>query len=192
MCCEGGILLFTLYDQRISSSLLFVVWLEILVVMGFYGINNFVNNVQEMGMKFDSGVLNKTLRIIIIISLGIVTPAVLIAVAVIGWLKRKPVSYGGENFPELVEDFGWLLELGPLILVPVMAIFNAYSLKNVRPLRNIWKGLIKPSLSWQAVNRDVGNDQGSIEEEAKMGQDNIAYSPSPERIESFRQIYDDL
>ena len=145
-----------------------------------------------MGMKFDSGVLNKILRIIIIISLGIVTPAVLIAVAVIGWLKRKPVAYGGENFPELVEDFGWLLELGPLILVPVMAIFNAYSLKNVRPLRNIWKGLIKPSLSWQAVNRDVGNDQGSIEEEAKMGQDNIAYSPSPERIESFRQIYDDL
>ena len=72
MCCEGGILLFTLYDQRISSSLLFVVWLEILVVMGFYGINNFVNNVQEMGMKFDSGVLNKILRMDIIISLGIV------------------------------------------------------------------------------------------------------------------------
>ena len=192
MCCEGGILLFTLYDQRISSSLLFVVWLEILVVMGFYGINNFVNNVQEMGMKFDSGVLNEILRIIIIISLGIVTPAVLIAVAVIGWLKRKPVSYGGENFPELVEDFGWLLELGPLILVPIMAICNAYKMRHVRPLRNIWKGLINPSPSWHEVNRDVDNKQDTIEEESKMGQDNVAYSPSPERIESFRQIYDDL
>ena len=101
MCCEGGILLFTLYDQRVSSSLLFVVWIEIVVVMGFYGINKFIDNVQEMGMKLGLSRPFGPLRVLIIILLGIVTPGVLIAVAVIGWIKREPISYGGVNFPEI-------------------------------------------------------------------------------------------
>ena len=138
MCCEGGILLFTLYDQRISSSLLFVVWVEIVVVMAFYGINKFLDNVQEMGMNWGLSRPAGVMRIAMIICLGIITPGVLIAVAVIGWIKREPISYGGEDFPKIVEGFGWLLELGPLVFLPLFAIRNAYNLRGLQT-KEIWK-----------------------------------------------------
>ena len=156
MCCEGGILLFTLYDQRISSSLLFVVWIEIVVVMGFYGIQTFIDNVKEMGMKLGLSRPAGPVRILILLLLGIVTPGVLIAVAIIGWIKREPIIYGGQNFPEIVEGFGWLLELGPLIFVPLMAIWNAYKIRKQerKEMKEVWKTLIKPSPSWYEIDRD--------------------------------------
>ena len=187
MCCEGGILLFTLYDQRISSSLLFVVWIEIVVVMAFYGINKFIDNVQEMGMKRGLSRPAGILRIVMIISLGIITPGVLIAVAIIDWTKREPISYGGEDFPPIVEGFGWLLELGPLIFLPLFAIRNAYKLRN-NPTKEIWKQLTEPAPSWYEADR-MGKDAYEID----FGHDNIAYSPtSEERIASYRELYDSL
>ena len=190
MCCEGGILLFTLYDQRVSSSLLFVVWIEIVVVMGFYGINKFIDNVQEMGMKLGLSRPFGPLRVLIIILLGIVTPGVLIAVAVIGWIKREPISYGGVDFPEIVEGFGWLVELGPLIFLPLMAVWTTYKLgKDIYPRwREIWKRAINPSTSWYETQRD-GDNKGN---EIDFGHDNSAYFASPERVESYRQLYDNL
>ena len=187
MCCEGGILLFTLYDQRISSSLLFVVWIEIVVVMAFYGINLFIDNVQEMGMDWGLQRPSGVLRIVMLISLGAITPGVLIAVAVIGWSKREPISYGGENFPAIVEGFGWLLELGPLVFLPLFAIRNAYKLRD-KPSKEIWKKLTKPAPSWYEADRMGGKASG-----IDFGHDNIAYSPTSEdRIQSYRELYDSL
>ena len=187
MCCEGGILLFTLYDQRISSSLLFVVWVEIVVVMAFYGINKFLDNVQEMGMKWGLSRPAGFLRIAMIISLGIITPGVLIAVAVIGWIKRQPISYGGEDFPEIVEGFGWLLELGPLVFLPLFAIRNLYKLRGLQP-KEIWKQLTVPAPSWYEADRNGGKGH-----EIDFGHDNLAYSPtSEERVASYRELYDSL
>ena len=187
MCCEGGILLFTLYDQRISSSLLFVVWVEIMVVIVFYGINKFIDNLQEMGMNWGLSSPCGPLRIVLIISLRMITPGVLIAVAVIGWIKREPISYGGENFPDVVEGFGWLLELGPLIFLPLFAIRNIYQLRE-HPAKEIWRKLTNPAPSWYEADR-----LGGKEHEIDFGHDNMAYSPtSEERLQSYRELYDRL
>ena len=190
MCCEGGILLFTLYDQRVSSSLLFVVLIEILVVVGFYGINKFIDNVQEMGMTLGLSSPCGPVRILIIILLRMVTPGVLCAVAVIGWIKREPISYGGDDFPEIVEGFGWLVEIGPLVFLPLMAVWTTYKLgKDIWPQwREIWKRVINPSPSWYEVERDAENKDKAID----FGHDNMAYLPSPERVESYRELYDNL
>jgi hypothetical protein len=158
--------------------------------MGFYGINKFIDNVQEMGMNRGLSRPYGPLRVSIIILLGIVTPGVLIAVAVIGWNKREPVSYGGTDFPEIVEGFGWIVEIGPLIFVPIMAVWTTYKLgKDIWPRwRVVWKRVINPSSSWYEVERDAENKDKQID----FGHDNTAYLPSPERVESYRQLYDNL
>jgi len=165
MCCQGGILLFTLFDERLSSSLIFIVWIEIVVVTWFYGINQFIDNIQEMGMKFGLSRPTGVIRIVLIILLAVVAPGMLIVVAVIGWRNREPISYGGESFPLLVESFGWLLELGPLTILPMMAIWTIGKLgfSHGFSITNIWEILVNPSKSWYEVNRN-GEDETTLED----------------------------
>ena len=57
MCTNGGILLFTVYDQRCAASLMILAILEIIHVVWIYGTENFFDNLSEMGMD-----MNKPLR----------------------------------------------------------------------------------------------------------------------------------
>ena len=62
MCTNGGILLFTVYDQRCAASLVILAILEIIHVVWIYGtenffdltnffdVTNFFDNLSEMGM----------------------------------------------------------------------------------------------------------------------------------------------
>ena len=175
LCANGGILLFTLFDQRCTSSLLFVLWIEIIVVTWFYGINRFIDNIQEMGMKMGLNRPYGFLRIILVVLLGVITPLVLIALCIIAWMQREGIEYGGEPFPPVAEGFGWVMELGPLIFLVVMPVWQIYKYsKDDLSLSEMWNKLITPSKSWYEVERDV--DSKDDVGEAGLGQDNIAYS----------------
>ena len=50
MCTNGGILLFTVFDKRCTSSLLFICILEIVHVGWAYGTDKWFDNLSEMGM----------------------------------------------------------------------------------------------------------------------------------------------
>ena len=52
MCTNGGILLFTVYDQRAAASLIVLAILEIVHVAWIYGTENFFDNLSEMNMNF--------------------------------------------------------------------------------------------------------------------------------------------
>ncbi len=54
MCTNGGILLFTVFDKRCTSSLLFVCLLEVIHVVWVYGVDKFFDNLSEMGMDFNT------------------------------------------------------------------------------------------------------------------------------------------
>ena len=181
MCAEGGILLFTLFDQRCTSSLLFVLWIEIIVVTWFYGINRFLDNIQEMGMRKGLSRPKGVLRMILVILLAIITPLVLIALCIIAWNGREKIVYAGEEFPPLAEGFGWVMELGPLIFMVTMPIWQVYKYsKDNLTASEMWKKLINPSKSWYEVEREVNNnnntscDSGNIE--AYPGHINKAYA----------------
>lgn len=177
MCCEGGILLFTLYDARCTSSLLFVLWIEIVVVAWFYGIQRFVDNIQEMGMKMGLSRPFGAIRVLLIVLLGIVTPLVLIAVCIIAWKQRAPIEYGGENFPPLAEGFGWVMELGPLIFLIIMPIWQVGKMsKTGMSLKDMWRTLINPSDSWYEVERDVDTNHNTHDAEQYSGHENTAYT----------------
>ena len=52
MCTNGGIHLFTIFDKRCTSSLLFLTFLEVILVSHFYGLQNFYTMLDEMEMRF--------------------------------------------------------------------------------------------------------------------------------------------
>ena len=187
MCCEGGILLFTLYDQRCTSSLLFVLWIEIVIVAWFYGIQRFVDNIQEMGMKVGLSRPYGVIRILLILLLGVVTPLVLIGVCIIAWMQRAPIEYGGEKFPPVAEGFGWVMELGPLIFLIIMPIWQVFKMrKNDMSTKDIWQALFRPTDSWYEVERDV-DTATSDDVEKYSGRDNIAFTKEETKEEHKKE-----
>ena len=163
MCTEGGILLFTLFDARCCSSLLFVLWIEIMVVTWFYGVNRYIDNLQEMGIGIGLNRPYGPLRMIIIALLAFVTPLVLIVVCIIAWMKRGGIVYGGEKYPPVVEGFGWFLELGPLLFLVLMALWQVYKVsKEDLSLTQMWNKLTTPTDEWYETPRE---DDDSIDDE---------------------------
>ena len=175
MCAEGGILLFTLFDQRCTSSLLFVLWIEIIVVTWFYGINRFVDNIQEMGMNVGLSRPYGILRVLFFVLLAVITPIALIALCIIAWMQREPIVYGGEKFPPVAEGFGWVMELGPLIFMIIMPVWQVYKMsKENIPISEMWKKLTTPSKSWYEVERVEDKPKGIGM--TNIGEENLAYS----------------
>ena len=176
LCAEGGILLFTLFDQRCTSSLLFVLWIEIIVVTWFYGINRFIDNIQEMGMKKGLSRPYGILRVLFFILLAVITPLVLLGLCIIAWKNREGIVYGGEQFPPVAEGFGWLMELGPLIFLLIMPVWEVYKLsKQNLTASEIGKKLLNPSKSWYEVERD-GEGKTLDVDMAHQGQDNKGFA----------------
>ena len=152
-----------------------MLWIEIIVVAWFYGINRFIDNIQEMGMKIGLNRPYGFLRVIFVILLGVVTPLVLIALCIIAWMKREGIVYGGEAFPPVAEGFGWVMELGPLIFLVAMPIWQIYKMsRDNLSASEMWNKLTTPSNSWYEVERD--GDSKDASGEADFGHDNIAYS----------------
>ena len=176
LCAEGGILLFTLFDQRCTSSLLFVLWIEIIVVTWFYGINRFIDNIQEMGMKKGLSRPYGILRVLFFILLAVITPLVLLGLCIIAWKNREGIVYGGEQFPPVAEGFGWLMELGPLIFLLIMPVWEVYKLsKQNLTASEIGRKLLNPSKSWYEVERDDEANKFEVDM-AHQGQDNKGFA----------------
>merc|ERR1711962_494497 len=50
MCADAGILVFTVFDKRCTASLLVTIFLEVVSVSWFYGVDKFIDDLNEMGM----------------------------------------------------------------------------------------------------------------------------------------------
>ena len=90
-------------------------------------------------------------------------------------MQREGIEYGGEQFPPVAEGFGWVMELGPLIFMVIMPVWQVYKLsKENIPLSEMWKKLTQPSKSWYEVERDEGkpNEIGMT----NIGQENPGYT----------------
>ena len=86
-CCNAGVLLFTLFDRRCSSSLLFILWIEVMVVSWVYGIGNFLDNIEEMGVRFGGKIMKTIVKFVYLV----VTPGILIVVVIIAWMGRGKI-----------------------------------------------------------------------------------------------------
>lgn len=84
MCAEGGMFMFDLLDRNVIGwNVLVLIMLEIVAVAWIYGADNFLGNIEDMGMK-----LRKPTRIYWKACWYVVTPVV-ISVLVISSLKAQ-------------------------------------------------------------------------------------------------------
>lgn len=134
MCTDGGILLFTVFDNRCTASTMLMIFLEVVALAWIYGADNFIDRINEMGMTWqmqrtpqgDRQVLRWFWKII----WTLVTPVVLAVITILSWVDHEPLSYEDYEFPQGVEIFAWFVELGPLIFVFAIPIYDIIKMKS--------------------------------------------------------------
>ena len=129
MCTDGGILLFTVFDNRCTASCLLMIFLEVIAIAWVYGADNFIDHIQEMGMTWGMERPNGILRWFWKIMWTFITPAILAVITILSWYKHEPLHYEDYEFPQGVEIFGWFVELGPLFFVFACPIYDIIKMK---------------------------------------------------------------
>ena len=148
MCTNAGILLFTVFDQRCASCLLFVCLLEMIHVAWFYGTDQFFENLAEMGMN-----MNGIVRLTWTLLWKLVAPVLLAFITVSAWVKHEPMAYENDEFPASIETLGWIIELLPLSVIlfyPIIPIYHHAWKEGLRG-ENLYKKLFKPSDEWYTI-----------------------------------------
>ena len=171
MTTNGGILLFTVFDKRCTSSLLFLCLLEIVHVAWFYGTGKFFENLAEMNMEFNSG-----LRLIWTFAWRFLTPVVLAFITVYAWVDHTPMAYDAYEFPAGIEALGWIMELMPFLIVllyPLIPLKKAYDdgLRGKELLNEIFS----PTDKWYSAQMDRRQAEIQAAEDAKYYHHNLGY-----------------
>ena len=171
MTTNGGILLFTVFDKRCTSSLLFLCLLEIIHVAWFYGTGKFFDNLAEMNMEFNSG-----LRLIWTFAWRFLTPVVLAFITVYAWVDHTPMAYDTYEFPDSIEALGWVMELMPFLIVllyPLIPLKKAYDdgLRGKELLHEIFT----PTEKWYSAQMDRRQAELQAIEDAKFYHHNLGY-----------------
>ena len=145
MCTDGGILLFTVFDNRCTASTMLMIFLEVVALAWIYGADNFIDRIEEMGMTWQMQRKTGVLRWFWKIMWMFVTPVVLAVITILSWIDHEPLSYEDYLFPHGVEIFAWFVELGPLIFVFAIPIYDIIKMKSKgNDWNEIKNALLKP------------------------------------------------
>ncbi|TRY76399.1 hypothetical protein TCAL_11783 [Tigriopus californicus] len=141
MCMNGGIHLFTIFDKRTTSSLLFITMLEIIIVAWFYGVNQFFKAAKEMDIPIPTFVA-WLWRIMLVV----VTPLLLAIITILSWINHEDMAYNNYVYPNSVQICGWVMELLPL---GITAVYPLWTLCKARSKEGRMIDLLfKPTDSW--------------------------------------------
>ena len=99
MCTDGGILLFTVFDNRCTASTMLMIFLEVVALAWIYGADNFLDRIEEMGMTWQMQRKTGVLRWFWKIMWMFVTPVVLAVITILSWIDHEPLSYEDYEFP---------------------------------------------------------------------------------------------
>eukprot|EP00092_Neocalanus_flemingeri_P075448 GFUD01093460.1.p1 GENE.GFUD01093460.1~~GFUD01093460.1.p1 ORF type:complete len:649 (+),score=144.83 GFUD01093460.1:184-2130(+) len=148
MCTRGGIFMFELINWYSASwGLLICAITEILVVMYGYGYKNFLENMEEMGLKLPTVMKYYWLSMWMVI-----TPVVLFFVLIMTFIQYSPAwspSYTQEKyyFPIGIQFLGWLMALVAGALI-IMGVFWQYYNRKRNGKATDFKSMISPSEKW--------------------------------------------
>jgi len=148
MCTRGGIFMFELINWYSASwGLLICAITEIIVIMYAYGYKNFLENIEEMGIRLPAFMKYYWLSMWMV-----VTPVVLLFVLIMNFVQYSPAyspSYTQDNyvFPIGIQFLGWLMALVAVffILIGVVAQIMKRK-KNGKPTD--FKSMISPNEKW--------------------------------------------
>jgi len=140
--CNGGIHMFTLFNSSAPSwNLLLFALLEVVLVSWVYGIDNFMDNIEEMGIQ-----MSKPVKIYWKICWKYTTPAVLFVLLVLSWITFGQVGYDGVPYPVWVQILGYLITGSTIIALPVVAGFRLKDIYNESS--PTMESLVKPTAQW--------------------------------------------
>eukprot|EP00091_Calanus_sinicus_P014005 TRINITY_DN3123_c0_g1_i2.p1 TRINITY_DN3123_c0_g1~~TRINITY_DN3123_c0_g1_i2.p1 ORF type:complete len:652 (-),score=190.36 TRINITY_DN3123_c0_g1_i2:80-2035(-) len=164
MCTRGGIFMFELINWYSASwGLLICAITEIIVIMYAYGFRNFLENIEEMGMKLPAFMKYYWLSMWMV-----VTPIVLCFVLIMNFVQYSPAyspSYTQENyyFPIGIQFLGWIMALVAVFFILIGIAFQIYNRKkNGKPTD--FKSMVSPNEKWgsaivvNAVKKPMGLD----------------------------------
>ena len=148
MCTRGGIFMFELINWYSALwGLLICAIIEVIVVNYAYGHEQFLENIEEMGMK-----LPTIMKYYWLVTWKAITPLVLFFVLIMSFVQYSPAfspSYTQEKyvFPVGIQSMGCLMALISLALIIVTAVFQFFKRKqegNPTDLRS----MISPTEKW--------------------------------------------
>jgi len=122
MCFESGFLMFTILNNRTASAILLMAFVELIATSWFYGIDNVMRHIKEMGMD-----LPRPVALYWRTCWMYVTPAIVGSITILAWVYFEPDSVEDYEFPIGAQILGWLIELFPFavtILGGVIAIWQ--------------------------------------------------------------------
>ncbi len=99
MCFESGLLMFDLINDRVGNAILLLSFIELIAVSWFYGVNNFMAHVREMGMSMPT-VVKWYWKICWIA----ISPAILLLVTVFFWVEGMVDEFLDYVFPTWVQE----------------------------------------------------------------------------------------
>ncbi|XP_033107810.1 sodium-dependent dopamine transporter-like [Anneissia japonica] len=114
---QGGTYLFTLFDVfTIQYSIVFVVFCEAIAVSWFYGVERLCGDIKEM-LGFHPGIFWR-------LCWTIISPAILMAIVIGGFVTFTPLELYGYVYPDWVMAIGWLIACSSMSCIPIVAIYK--------------------------------------------------------------------
>jgi len=148
MCTRGGIFMFELINWYSASwGLLICAITEIIVIMYAYGYKNFLENIEEMGIKLPIFMKYYWMSMWMVI-----TPVVLLFVLIMNFVQYSPAyspSYTQENyyFPVGIQFLGWVMALVAVFFILIGVVAQILKRKkNGKPTD--FKSMISPNEKW--------------------------------------------
>ncbi|KAL7076769.1 hypothetical protein ACQ4LE_003942, partial [Meloidogyne hapla] len=159
MCTRSGIFFFNIFnDYSASFSLLLMVILEIILIIYIYGLPNFVEDLRSMfgyPRTWIGRLFGPTGYYIqgIWCFLAPLQITILFVVVLFTQISHN-LTYGkGKRlyeYPNWAIGLGWLISIIPILLLPIMAIYNLLKFK--RKGKN-WKELFKLQPKWPSYEK---------------------------------------
>ena len=172
MCTSGGIYMFDLINATCASwNMLLFAFLEVVLVAWGYGVNNFLNNIEEMGMK-----LPRPIKWYWKACWCFITPVILLVLVVVTFAKHDLLKTGNYVWPDGIQALGILLPLSSAILIPLTLIYQIW--RRSRLGKPLGMAMLRRTDNWKSAIAA----EPSVPEEV----DGIPRSRKGSRI-SFRQ-----
>jgi len=171
---RGGLFMFSLIDWYASSwGLLICAITEVLLVMYLYGWRNFMDNIEEMGIR-----IPLVLKGYWLLMWMVVTPIVLILVFVMTFVQYSPaysssLLSGLEEkyvFPGGIQGLGIIMSFAPLMIIILGAIYQLWK-RNSQGKSISFKAMTSPNEKWCSAVADKNKNRAGLSNVSYMKDD---------------------
>jgi len=171
---RGGLFMFSLIDWYASSwGLLICAVTEVLLVMYLYGWRNFMDNIEEMGIR-----IPLVMKGYWLLMWMVVTPAVLILVFVMTFVQYSP-AYSSSLLPGLEEKYvfpggiqglGIIMSFAPLMIIILGALYQFWK-RNSQGKSTSFKAMTSPNEKWCSAVADKNKKRSGVSNVTYMKDD---------------------